>query len=123
MVGSRRNTVPAFDWLNDGRDVMRLQFRLQTVVQHQWMSQRAAGGEKTVVKPGAAVLDRSRIDAAGGATVLSPRQVKRAKRAERDASMVDVKPPKRDTSKDVCKFGETCRDFIKTGKCGYLHRS
>ena len=124
VVGSRRNTVPPFDWLNGGADLMRLQFRLQTVVQHQWLSQRSSAAEKDAGRPGGAKVERSRVVTEGDAPTLSGRQVKKAKKAERAAVKVENGTMvKRDTSKEVCKFGATCREFLKSGNCGYLHRS
>ena len=68
-------------------------------------------------------LKRVRSDTAGDGALLSERQMKRARKAERDRlKKGDIPTTRRDTSKEVCKFGDTCREFLKSGKCGYLHR-
>ena len=52
----------------------------------------------------------------------SRRDKKTAMRAARKLK-VDIPPKKRVKSEKVCKFGDTCREFMKGEKCGYLHRS
>ena len=78
-----------------------------------------------VYSPEVAVSGQKRVwsETTVEGSLMSGRQMKRLVKAERARLKEESSPMKRDTSQDVCKFGVTCREFLKTGKCGYLHRS
>ena len=115
-VGARRFTVPPFDWLDGGRDVNLLQFKLQSAMNQQWFSAKVQADKSTTSirpikeekspRPGASVSD----------TPPSKRELKKAKLAE------DRQRSKDDKMKTLCKFGDDCRVFKEKGSCGFLHK-
>jgi hypothetical protein len=88
------------------------------------MNQKAAHADKDGSRLGGTKVERRIMGAEGEASSVSARQSKKLRKAERSAVKTEMGPAaKKDTSKDVCKFGDSCRDFMKGIKCGYLHRS
>ncbi len=67
--------------------------------------------------------ERVRSEAADSSPTISNRQAKKVKKADlRDALKAEGMQKGGEKSERPCKFGATCRDFLATGSCGYLHR-
>ena len=88
------------------------------------MNQKAAHADKDGGRLGGAKVERRIMGVEGEAAAGSARQSKKLRKAERSAAKSEMGPAaKKDTSQNACKFGDSCRDFMKGIKCGYLHRS